>query len=267
MYVENGTAAYEIGYQTAGGSITTVPLAPTTNILQLVLITTNSAWNETASIDGMEIASNTYSANPPIAFAGIGQNQLAAGNDGLQWNYWTLTAVSPNGYPPYLISPLPPTNSILLTNSTVTIPASAIGTGPWGYYWINNSTVLTSSASSSTAPLTANLSIPSSSLSAGQLALVLTNALGTNITLITLVNPISTNPPVIGVTITNGNLYMSWPSTNTGWQLQAQTNSVSKGISTNWANYTPSSGPSTATNQVVIPIILTNGTVFYRLTY
>jgi hypothetical protein len=60
---------------------------------------------------------------------------------------------------------------------------------------------------------------------------------------------------------------LTWPLDHKGWQLQAQTNSVKVGISTNWANYNPSTGPSTATNQVAIPIVLTNGTVFYRLTY
>jgi len=38
---------------------------------------------------------------------------------------------------------------------------------------------------------------------------------------------------------------------------------VRVGISNDWVNYNPSTG----TNQVAIPIVLTNGTVFYRLTY
>ena len=43
--------------------------------------------------------------------------------------------------------------------------------------------------------------------------------------------------------------------------IAAQTNRISVGISTNWVNV----GGSSGTNQVVIPIILTNGCVFYRL--
>jgi len=77
---------------------------------------------------------------------------------------------------------------------------------------------------------------------------------------VVLFNP---NPTNIVSSVAGGNLTLSWPADHTGWQLQAQTNTVLKGISTNWANF---SG-STATNKVVIPINLTNGTVFYRLLY
>ncbi len=59
------------------------------------------------------------------------------------------------------------------------------------------------------------------------------------------------------------NLVLSWPANHTGWQLQAQTNSLNVGISTNWVNVSGSTG----TNQVIVPINLTNGCVFYRLVY
>jgi Concanavalin A-like lectin/glucanases superfamily len=81
--------------------------------------------------------------------------------------------------------------------------------------------------------------------------------------------PINPNPTNIVTSVTNGVLYLKWPTDHTGWQLQALTNSVNAGIATNvpignnWANYNPSTG----TNLVAIPINLTNGTVFYRLTY
>ncbi|HTV40147.1 MAG TPA: immunoglobulin domain-containing protein [Candidatus Sulfotelmatobacter sp.] len=78
---------------------------------------------------------------------------------------------------------------------------------------------------------------------------------------------INPNPTNVVFSITNGLLTLKWPADHTGWQLQAQTNSVSAGLGTNWANYNPSTGPSTQTNQVAIPINLTNGTVFYRLIY
>jgi hypothetical protein len=56
-------------------------------------------------------------------------------------------------------------------------------------------------------------------------------------------------------------LALSWPSDHKGWQLQAQTNSISVGISSNWVNV----ANSTTTNRVIVPINLSNGTVFYRL--
>lgn len=74
---------------------------------------------------------------------------------------------------------------------------------------------------------------------------------------------IDSNPTNIVFGITNNQLYLTWPSDHTGWTLQAQTNSVSVGISTNWVNV----AGSTTTNQLVVPINLTNGSVFYRLVY
>ncbi|HEX3628028.1 MAG TPA: LamG-like jellyroll fold domain-containing protein [Verrucomicrobiae bacterium] len=67
----------------------------------------------------------------------------------------------------------------------------------------------------------------------------------------------------IVTSVANNQLTLSWPKDHQGWQLQAQTNDASVGLSTNWVNVAGTTG----TNQVVIPINLTNGTVFYRLTY
>jgi hypothetical protein len=235
-----------------------------THTVTVVLDTTAAQWAISAYVDGVQMGPTTnYTSNPTtITGAGLTQNALTAPNN-VQWNSWSLTAVSPDGFPPYLLNPLPPTSSILLTNATVNLNATGYGTGPWGYYWINNSTPLTSGTTNNTAPDIANLSIASSSLAAGQLELVLTNALGTNITIIPLVSPINANPTNIVATMTNSTLYLTWPVDHTGWQLQAQTNSVGVGISTNWANYNPSTG----THQVAIPINPANGTVFYRLMY
>jgi autotransporter-associated beta strand protein len=78
-----------------------------------------------------------------------------------------------------------------------------------------------------------------------------------------LVSPIATNPITINAVV-NGNQYtLSWPSDHIGWRLQAQTNSVSVGLSTNWATVLG----STTTNQISIPINTANGCVFFRLSY
>lgn len=77
------------------------------------------------------------------------------------------------------------------------------------------------------------------------------------------VAPINLNPTNIVFLVTNNLLHLSWPSDHTGWTLQAQTNSVSVGLSNNWVNM----AGSTATNQLVVPVNLTNGCVFYRLIY
>jgi hypothetical protein len=93
-------------------------------------------------------------------------------------------------------------------------------------------------------------------MSASQLQQLYTAATTVPVT----VNP---NPTNIVFSVTNNLLYLSWPANHIGWQLQAQTNKTSVGLSTNWANYNPSTG----TNQVAVPVNLTNGTVFYRLIY
>jgi len=58
-----------------------------------------------------------------------------------------------------------------------------------------------------------------------------------------------------------GVLTLSWPADHIGWQLQAQTNSASVGLSTNWVDV---AGANT-TNQVILTVDKTKGTVFYRM--
>lgn len=74
---------------------------------------------------------------------------------------------------------------------------------------------------------------------------------------------VNTNPTNI-VTSLNGNvLSLSWPTDHTGWRLQAQTNSLTKGIGTNWVDV-PN---STSVRQTNITINPANGSVFFRLVY
>jgi len=112
---------------------------------------------------------------------------------------------------------------------------------------------------------TATLSIPNI-LATNSYYLVATNIYGGSVTssiVVANVIPVSNIATNIVVTATNSVLYLTWPADHIGWQLQAQTNKVSVGIKANWANYNPSTG----TNQVIIPVNLTNGTVFYRLMF
>ena len=59
------------------------------------------------------------------------------------------------------------------------------------------------------------------------------------------------------------NLTLSWPADHTGWRLEIQTNTLARGLGTNWATFTGSS----ATNKEIIPIVRTNDTVFFRMVY
>jgi hypothetical protein len=75
--------------------------------------------------------------------------------------------------------------------------------------------------------------------------------------------PINTNATNIAFLASGTQLTLSWPADHTGWRLQAQTNNASTGLGTNWVDVANSS----ATNQVIVPINSTNGSVFYRLIY
>jgi hypothetical protein len=55
-----------------------------------------------------------------------------------------------------------------------------------------------------------------------------------------------------------GQLQISWPTDHTGWQLQAQTNTLTSG---NWVNVPG----SMQTNQMAMLLDATNGAVFFRL--
>lgn len=74
---------------------------------------------------------------------------------------------------------------------------------------------------------------------------------------------VATNPTNIIAVVSGGNLNLSWPADHTGWRLQAQTNSPSAGLSTNWSTVPG----STAVNSMSFPIDPSNGSVFFRLVY
>jgi len=75
--------------------------------------------------------------------------------------------------------------------------------------------------------------------------------------------PIPTTPTNLLYSVSGGRLTVSWPSNYLGWSLQVQTNSLGKGLGTNWVTV-PSSSLVITTN---VPLVATNPAVFYRLIY
>jgi hypothetical protein len=61
----------------------------------------------------------------------------------------------------------------------------------------------------------------------------------------------------------DGQMQLSWPHDHLGWHLEIQTNNSPAGVGNNW---TTLSGSFT-TNQVFIPVVPANGSVFLRLAY
>ncbi len=77
------------------------------------------------------------------------------------------------------------------------------------------------------------------------------------------VRPVSTAPPPLGFAVNPNQMQFSWPTSHVGWKLQVQTNPLSSGLRSNWSTVSGSS----ATNQFSIPVVMTNGSVFFRLAY
>lgn len=74
---------------------------------------------------------------------------------------------------------------------------------------------------------------------------------------------VSTTPAPIASSVAAGVLTLSWPVDHIGWRLQAQTNSLAVGLTSNWITV-PN---SFATNQISFTIDPTVGCAFYRLVY
>jgi hypothetical protein len=65
------------------------------------------------------------------------------------------------------------------------------------------------------------------------------------------------------VVLLAGQAVCGWPPANTGWRLQVQTNALNAGLGTNWVDVLS----AVSTNQMTLPILTTNGSVFFRLVY
>lgn len=78
---------------------------------------------------------------------------------------------------------------------------------------------------------------------------------------IQVVQSFATYPTNISYSVSGSTLTITWPATHQGWLLQAQTNSLSAGLGTNWVTI-PGTDAVTSTNLTIVP---GNPTVFYRL--
>src|SRR5262249_30428051 len=115
------------------------PALPATLTNTIVLDTTGTNWTVTFSVNGVVAGTTNYTSIPPIGGVGITQNALGAPGN-VQWNYFSLTQVAPGGVPPYLFNPLPPTSVTLVADASLSIPVTAFGSAPFGYYWSNTNT-------------------------------------------------------------------------------------------------------------------------------
>jgi len=75
--------------------------------------------------------------------------------------------------------------------------------------------------------------------------------------------PVSHVPPQLALSAAGAQLQFTWPSDHLGWRVEARTNPPFAGLGTNWLAIPGSTGVT----QVLMPIGLTNGSVFFRLVY
>jgi len=78
---------------------------------------------------------------------------------------------------------------------------------------------------------------------------------------LSVVTGIASNPTNITFSVSGSTLSLSWPADHLGWILQAQTNTLSVGLNTNWVDV---AGSENAT-QTNMNISAQNPAVFYRL--
>ncbi|HTV41291.1 MAG TPA: LamG-like jellyroll fold domain-containing protein [Candidatus Sulfotelmatobacter sp.] len=246
----------------------------------LVLLYTNGQLAASTSIpvaSGVTDSSSTpmtIGARATSATSGINNQFIGYLNDVAVFNHALAPGQVAAEYAavstaaPFFIT-APPTNAGAPVNTTLNITAMAGGTPPLAYVWTNLTTraTLATGTAANAAVINAPLSINNipATWNGNQLELIVTGPYGSTNAFVTLsiTNAVNSNPTNIVFAVTNNELYLSWPGDHTGWQLQAQTNQFSVGLSTNWLNVAGSTG----TNQIVVPINLTNGSVFYRLVY
>ena len=164
---------------------------------------------------------------------------------------------------PYMDSWVSVTN-ITVAPATYTLPV--IGTGQlaatvWPanasnptFTWASSNAAIASVSASGL--VTANL--------AGTTTITATTLDGSYVanSVITVTN-LTSSPVLMWAQNGNTNLVLSWPADHRGWLLQAQTNTLSAGLGTNWVNLPGSAAVAGWTNA----INPANGSVFYRLAY
>ncbi|MDB6019542.1 MAG: Mannosyl-glycoprotein endo-beta-N-acetylglucosaminidase [Pedosphaera sp.] len=74
---------------------------------------------------------------------------------------------------------------------------------------------------------------------------------------------VSTNAAGLTFETAANQLMLTWPADHIGWRLQVQTNDLASGLGTNWFDVLNAA----ATNQMILPIVPDNASVFFRLIF
>jgi hypothetical protein len=145
-------------------------------------------------------------------------------------------------------------NAVFLTNVLVKVDMPTnLGNGT--YVLATNAVGFTTSGSLTFATNSGSLGADGSgvvSVVGNDLVLTVTGVTG---------GPVAPSPTLLTNSVSGSTFSLSWPA-GQGWRLQQQTNSLERGLSTNWVYVTGTNVSSTN-----IPLEKTKPAVFYRLVF
>jgi pectin methylesterase-like acyl-CoA thioesterase len=149
-----------------------------------------------------------------------------------------------------------PTNKTVAAGSPASFSVAATGLPNPAYQWRKNGVNIPGATN-------ATLSIASAALADnGTYSVAAANSAGQ----VTSANAVLTVPATstpLTPSLVNGQLTLTWPTSQTGSRLLTQTNAPGLGLTTNWHTV----ANSTATNQMTFQINADVGSVFFQLTY
>ncbi len=240
------------GVQFVNSQITETGTGKKLTLFNASVIITNSVPGTNITVDGLTSATslalyNASASSTAADFFGANPITLSGGKLAVTNNYGPPSAGVFNFGLGTNTSTVAVTGNLALTNATFNI-TNAPGFGAGTYTLFTYTGTENGTFALGSTPASFNYTLTNTT---GQIQLVVSTT-GPSLSPVSLVS--SNNA---------GQLQLSWPQDHIGWSLQIQTNSMSKGLGTNWA-VVPG---SPTTNSVTVPIVQTNESVFLRLVY
>jgi autotransporter-associated beta strand protein len=252
--VKRGTGTWTLGGANTYSGNTTV-------VGGILLITNQSASTAVSVLSGATLGGNgaVLAGTVTVAAGGTLAPGLPSGNGTGALTINNNLALAPGSFTSMKLNKAAATNDIITGANTLTYGGTLVVSNLSGTLVAGNVFPLFSAAGytgtfAGISPATpgSGLAWDTSTLAVdGKLRVVVGDTVATNVV------------PIVATVVGGNSLKLAWPMDHTGWTLEVQTNSLNAGLGTNWVRLTA----STATNQVTLPIVPANDSVFYRLVY
>jgi len=252
--VKRGTGTWTLGGANTYSGNTTV-------VGGILLITNQSASTAVSVLSGATMGGNgaVLAGTVTVAAGGTLAPGLPSGNGTGALTINNNLALAPGSFTSMKLNKAAATNDIITGANTLTYGGTLVVSNLSGTLVAGNVFPLFSAAGytgtfAGISPATpgSGLAWDTSTLAVdGKLRVVVGDTVATNVV------------PIVATVVGGNSLKLAWPMDHTGWTLEVQTNSLNAGLGTNWVRLTA----STATNQVTLPIVPGNDSVFYRLVY